>query len=107
MPGSTSGRSGPAPARPGGPAAITCGLLASAATVPAAFAKLLPGMEVVRAARPAQVGHCPGGHPVGMAGWQITVIALGTALLAAAAILPGRAVAPPGRPPTARLTHVR
>jgi hypothetical protein len=67
-------------------AAATCGLLASAATVPAAFAMPVPG---------------PGGGtapvaPVpattirvittgGMAGWQITSIALGAALFAAAA----------------------
>lgn len=69
--------------------AVTCGVLASAATVPAAFAKLPPGVEVVGTARSAQV-------PVatvrviaagGMAGWQITLIALGAALLAAAAAI--------------------
>ena len=71
-------------------AAVTCGLLASAATVPAAFAMPmpypLPGGEY-GTTHPAQV-------PVttvrvitasGMAGWQITSIALGAALFAAAA----------------------
>jgi hypothetical protein len=66
-------------------AALTCGLLASAATVPAAFAKLPPGVEVVKGARPAQVPPAPirvitaGGMP----GWQITLIALAAALVVA------------------------
>jgi hypothetical protein len=71
-------------------AALTCALLASAAIVPAAWAvnEIPPG----------------GGDPVtpvpdvvtagGMAGWQITVIALGAALIAAtAAVFLDRALA--------------
>ena len=68
-------------------AAVTCGLLASAAAVPAAFALVLP---------PGGQGGTTGVTPVpattvrvitagAMAGWQITLIALGAALLAAAA----------------------
>jgi hypothetical protein len=68
-------------------AAVTCGLLASAAAVPAAFALVLP---------PGGQGGTTGVAPVpaatvrvitagGMAGWQVTLIALGAALLAAAA----------------------
>jgi hypothetical protein len=77
-------------------AAVTCGLLASAATVPAAFAKLPPGVEVVRTAHPAQVPATTVRVITagGMAGWQITLIALGAALVAAAAaVLFDRALA--------------
>jgi hypothetical protein len=66
---------------------VTCGLLAWAATVPAAFATPRPlpppggqyGPVPVLATiiRVATIG--------GMAGWQITLIALGAALTAAAA----------------------
>jgi hypothetical protein len=69
-------------------AAVTCALLASAAIVPAAWAVnvIPPGGE--DPVTPAQ-GVVTGG---GMAGWQITVIALGTALVAAtAAVLLDRA----------------
>ena len=67
--------------------AATCGLLASAAIVPAAFAMVVPG------GGRADAGVPPGPpirvviHAGGMAGWQITLIALGAALLAAAAAL--------------------
>jgi hypothetical protein len=77
-------------------AAVTCGLLASAAIVPAAFAKLPPGVEVVRTAHPAQIPATTVRVITagGMAGWQITLIALGAALVAAAtAVLFDRAVA--------------
>lgn len=77
-------------------AALTCGVLAWAATVPAAFAKLPPGVEVVRTAHPEQVPAATVRVVTagGMAGWQITLIALGAALLAAAAaIVVDRAVA--------------
>jgi hypothetical protein len=68
--------------------AVTCALLASAAVVPAAFATIVPpgpggsgttGLAPVPAAtvRVISAG--------GMAGWQITLIALGAALVAAAA----------------------
>lgn len=70
-------------------AALTCGVLASAATVPAAFAKLPPGVEVVRTARPAQVPATTVRLITagGMAGWQITLIALSAAVAGAAAAL--------------------
>lgn len=69
-------------------AAIISGLLASAATVPAAFAMQAPP--------PGSQSGSAGVAPVpattirvvatgGMAGWQITLIALGAAVLAAAA----------------------
>jgi hypothetical protein len=77
-------------------AAVTCGLLAAAAIVPtAAFARVVPP--------PGWQGGATGVAPVpattvrvvtagGMAGWQITLIALGAALLAgAAAVLLDRA----------------
>jgi hypothetical protein len=78
-----------------GLAAVTCALLASASVLPAASAA-----ELVR--------DPPGGAPLapvpapairvvtagGMAGWQITLIALGTALVAAiAAVILDRALA--------------
>ncbi|MGO9784874.1 MAG: hypothetical protein ACLPQY_34740 [Streptosporangiaceae bacterium] len=77
-------------------AAVTCGLLASAAIVPAAFAMtVVPG--------PGGSGTTPAPVPAttirvvgagGMAGWQISLIALGAALLAAAAaVLLDRALA--------------
>jgi hypothetical protein len=69
-------------------AAVTCTLLASAAIVPAAWAVnvIPPGGE--DPVTPAQ-GVVTGG---GMAGWQITVIALGAAVVAAtAAVLLDRA----------------
>jgi hypothetical protein len=60
-------------------AAFTCVLLASAAIAPAAWAiNVAPaGGGVPLAPVPAQAG--------GMAGWQITLIALGAALVAATA----------------------
>ncbi len=75
-------------------AAVISGLLASAAAVPAAFAMTVPtGSDgSPRGFRSGPAGGTP--VPVttvrvvaagGMAGWQITVIALGAALLAAAA----------------------
>ena len=63
-------------------AALTCALLASAAIVPAASASIpIPpgGPDVPPATVPVFAG--------GMAGWQITLIAIGAALLAAAATL--------------------
>jgi hypothetical protein len=69
-------------------AALTCGLLASVAAVPAAFATVVPppgwqsGTTGV-APRPATTVRVV--TTAGMAGWQITLIALGAALLAAAA----------------------
>jgi hypothetical protein len=67
-------------------AAATCGLLASAATVPAAFAMPVPGPG----GGTARVAPVPATTvrvitTGGMAGWQITSIALGAALFAAAA----------------------
>ncbi len=76
-------------------AAVTCGLLASAAIVPAAAFAMVPGSG----------GGTTGVAPVpatavrvitagGMAGWQIALIALGAALVAAAAaVLLDRAMA--------------
>ncbi len=78
-------------------AAVTCALLASAAIVPAAFAygiprPAAPGGAAPAAATPAApVPVVTGG---GMAGWQITLIALGAALIAAiTAVLLDRALA--------------
>jgi hypothetical protein len=70
-------------------AALTCGLLASAATIPAAFARVEPDPGagyVAPASVPPQVQVrtiVAGGMP----GWQITLIALGAALVAGAATL--------------------
>jgi hypothetical protein len=66
-------------------AAVTCGLLASAAIIPAAFAYGIPqpgGPGGLAPATPTTVSVVTVG---GMAGWQITVIALGAALVAAVA----------------------
>lgn len=69
-------------------AAVISGLLASAATVPAAFAMVAPptgrgvGTTGVAPAPATTVRVVTAG---GMPGWQITLIALGAALLAAAA----------------------
>jgi hypothetical protein len=65
--------------------AVVCGLLASAATIPPAFAIMLPPgprtsspiAPVPATTRVITVG--------GMTGWQITLIALGAALVASAA----------------------
>jgi hypothetical protein len=67
-------------------AAVTSGLLVSATIVPAAFAMNTPvvgGTGVAHPGHPDTVRVIAGG----MAGWQITLIALGAALLAAAATL--------------------
>lgn len=78
-------------------AAATCGLLASAAIVPAAFARVVPdpggqyGTAPVAPVPATTVRVVTAG---GMAGWQITLIALGAALVAAAAaVLFDRALA--------------
>jgi hypothetical protein len=68
--------------------AVACALLASAAVVPAAFAKMRPdggppyGPASVTPVPATTVRVITAG---GMAGWQITLIALGAALIAAAA----------------------
>ena len=80
-------------------AAAACGLLASAAVVPAAFARPIPIPGPVGQYEPIRVA--PVSAPTvrvvtagGMAGWQIALIALGAALLAAAtAVLLDRALA--------------
>jgi hypothetical protein len=67
-------------------AVVTCGLLASAAVVPAAFAQTDPGGfgGVTRhAAAPAAIVRVVTAG--GMAGWQISLIAAGAATLGAAA----------------------
>ena len=67
-------------------AAATCALLASAAAATAAFANPRPvgdGGTIPTAPVPATTVHVI--TTGGMAGWQITLIALGAALLAAAA----------------------
>ena len=74
-------------------AALTCALLASAAIIPAASAMIpVPGPGSAYGGTPA-----PASSVVtvgGMAGWQITVIALGAARVAAAvAVLLDRALA--------------
>jgi hypothetical protein len=70
-------------------AAVICGLLASAAAIPAASARPIPppgGSYGTTGVAPV-----PGTTQIitvgGMAGWQITLIALGAALVAAAATL--------------------
>ena len=69
-------------------AAVTIGLLASAATIPAAFAREVrpppgTGYEIARFGLvPATTSHAAS---TGIAGWQITLIVLG-AMLAAAAV---------------------
>lgn len=67
-------------------AAVSCGLLASALVVPSAFA-VIPGSSGSGTNPPMPVTattvHVVTGG--GMAGWQITLIALGAALVVAAA----------------------
>jgi hypothetical protein len=69
-------------------AAVTCGLLASAAIVPAAFAMPVPGpgggTAPVAPVPATTVRVVTAG---GMAGWQIILIALGAAIFAAAAVV--------------------
>ncbi len=68
-------------------AAAACGLLASAAIVPAAFAMVVPdpgGQYVPAHSAPVPVTSVHVVTAGGMAGWQITLIALGAALIAAA-----------------------
>jgi hypothetical protein len=74
-------------------AALTCALLASAAIVPAASAMIrVPGPGCAYGGTPAAAPSVVTAG--GMAGWQITVIALGAALVAAAiAVLLDRALA--------------
>jgi len=76
--------------------ALICGLLASAATIPAAFAIVLPPGPRTNsplAPAPATTRVITVG---GMTGWQITLIALGAALVASAATFAlGRARAAP------------
>ena len=76
-------------------AAVTCGLLASAATQ-SAWARPVPPPDPVSVA-PVQPLPATPSHVViagGMAGWQITLIALGAAALAAAvAVVLERALA--------------
>ena len=78
--------------------AATCGLLASALIIPAAYARttMIPhpdpgwdGGTIPSTPLPGNAGVVPGG---GMAGWQITLIAIAAALIAAtAAVLLDRA----------------
>jgi hypothetical protein len=75
-------------------AAVTCGLLASAAIAPAAFAYGIPQPGGPGGLTPATPTTVPVVTAGGMAGWQITLIALGAALAAAiAAVLLDRALA--------------
>ena len=68
-------------------AAVTCGLLASAATVPAAFARVAAagGQYGTTHVAPVPATTVRVITTGGMAGWQIASIALGAALFAAAA----------------------
>jgi len=73
-------------------AAVTCGLLAWAAAVPAAFATPTPQPYLRGEYGPGPV--VPGPATIvrvvtagGMAGWQIALIAVGAALAGAAAVL--------------------
>jgi hypothetical protein len=71
-------------------AAVTAGLLASAVAIPAAFARDFPAAVLGGQYRPAYPATVPAStvHAVtstgGMTGWQIALIALGAALIAAA-----------------------
>jgi hypothetical protein len=69
-------------------AAVTAGLLAWAAAIPAAFAREVSVPSPGSGYEIARFGLVPAttSHPAatGMPGWQITVIALGTTLAAAA-----------------------
>jgi hypothetical protein len=68
--------------------AVIAGLLASAAVVPAAFANPIPiGDGGTVPATPVPATTVRVFTTGGLAGWQITLIALGAALLAAAATL--------------------
>jgi hypothetical protein len=75
-------------------AAVISGLLASVAVVPAAFARVVPDPGagyVAPASAPPQVRTIVAG---GMPGWQIALIAVGAALVAAAlAVLADRNLA--------------
>jgi len=70
-------------------AAVTAGVLAPAAAIPAAFARDIPNPLPGGQYRPAYPAPVPAStvHAVtatgGMAGWQIALIALGAALVAA------------------------
>src|SRR5271169_6105565 len=71
-------------------AAVTVGLLASVATIPAAFARVIPPpggsyRTTSVAPVPSTTVHAAGAG--GLAGWQITLIAVGAALAAAAVII--------------------
>jgi hypothetical protein len=70
-------------------AALTCGLLASAATIPAAFARVIPppGGSYGTAPLVPEPGTTRIITVAGMAGWQVTLIALGAAGVAAGATL--------------------
>ena len=78
-------------------AAVTCALLASATIVPAAFATIIPDPGGAGGGNPVAPAPATTGSVVtagGMAGWQIALIALGAALVAAiAAVLLDRALA--------------
>jgi hypothetical protein len=71
--------------------AAVCGLLAAAVTVPnAAFAMIVPppgGPAGTTGVTPLSATTVRVVTTGGMAGWQITLIALGAALLAAAAVV--------------------
>jgi hypothetical protein len=72
-------------------AALTCALLASASVVPAASATEDPPGGAPLTSVPAPAAQLAGG---GMAGWQIALIALGAALVAAiAAVIVDRTLA--------------
>lgn len=68
-------------------AVATGSLLVWASMVPAAFARTPPGVEQIGPVRPAPMPTPPVRLVVvgGMPGWQISLIALGAALVAAAA----------------------
>jgi hypothetical protein len=77
--------------------AVTCGLLASAAIIPAAFARVVPdpgGQYGPIRTAPASAATSRVVTVGGMAGWQIILIAVGAALVAAtAAVLLDRTLA--------------
>jgi hypothetical protein len=90
-------------------AAVAAGLLASAAAIPAAFARDIPDPLPDGQYRPIYPAPAPAStvHAVnagGVAGWQIALITLGAALIAAAVtivVARARAAHPAGAAPRA------
>lgn len=65
-------------------AGLAAAMLASAATIPAAFATEVPPQPAANLKHPPVPVHAHTAIAIGMTGWQITLIALASAVLAAA-----------------------